>query len=295
MKQFDSVYEKAKPFLTKAAVLLDNSGPYVSIALEKGQIGWDYCAKYSSTYKPELEILLGICLLFFGGNFVFTLMAFEAFCAIGFEQTKQNIHTLIDSFIVARDVLKKDVDVTTPEEAQALTEKLQKILKALDPDMLSQATQGVLAGVVTVVATLQSSLARTLTLGMSLSNLFLEYSNNLVPFVASYVPTEFQKWIKPAITFVAKTLAFIVAYFVQLWLSIYTACVRGVNLILSGLAQRSYISTEMHKQLANMATAIATVGLVVQVVIIGSLPWYLMLLFAPIVVVERLLMFVAVI
>jgi len=67
-----------------------------------------FIAKCKSFVNAELAILLGILLLFYGANFIFTFTAFEAFRRYGWQQTKKHILGIWKAIQRAQDALKKD-------------------------------------------------------------------------------------------------------------------------------------------------------------------------------------------
>jgi len=300
MKQ--SLLDNIQFYLSQAAEVIDKTDiySYVAKAIEKWEIFEEYVQTYWSNYRAELQTVFGVFLIFYGGNIAYTLMAFEAFCVIGFEQTKQNLKNFYQSFLVARNNLTKDDPTPATSEARSngerqLCSKTKAFLKSIDPEKLSQATQGLLAGIVTVIATLQSSLARSITLGMALSNLLLERSTNyLIPKMQEFISPEFHKWVLPTISFIAKLLGFVIAYYAQVWLNVYAGCVYGVELILCSLCERNYLTPERYSYLISIAPAIACIGLVKQLNLGWTLSWVLLLPFSPFMLVEWLLQNVAV-
>jgi len=91
LQQLDNVFSAAKPVIQKAGEIIDFIGPYAVIAYTRGVQLWGEAIHYTS----EIKMFLGFFLLFFGSNFVFTLVAVQAFMVIGFERTKKKCNCTI--------------------------------------------------------------------------------------------------------------------------------------------------------------------------------------------------------
>jgi len=279
LEQIDRVMVSAKPVVKKVGEFIDFIGPYAVIAYAKASQVWGDAQQY----KSEIKILLGFFFLFFGGNVVYTLVAIEAFMVIGFERTKRSFITLYESFKTARDVLAKDEplessqpeppqppqtpkkEVTFFQQTEKITQKLSNLAKKLDPEKVTQSLADLSTGMIAAIAALQSSLARCITIGASLSDLVLKHHKEyFVLHATRALPMELHKWIEPGFYYGSKVLGFIIAFIIQKWLLVYSACLRGADLLLEGLHERKLITEEQFSILCKISFAVASVGFLKQ-------------------------------
>jgi len=176
---------------------------------------------------------------------------------------------------------------------EKVTQRLSKLAKVLDPEKVTEGLAGVSTGAIAVVGSLQSSLARCLTIGASLSDLVLRpYKANFVAFATRVLSPEYHKWIEPGFSYGSKLLGFWVAYFIQQWLLIYSTALRGTDLLLSGLKQ--YIPPEQYEVMSKITTIIASVGLLKQI-FYGYKMWFIFrVVLFPVFILEWLLSLIAV-
>jgi len=315
LERFDGVIQTAKPLVAKAGEVLDVVGPYVAKAYAKSKELYGEAGHYHA----EIKIALGFFFLFFGGNVIFTMVAVEAFMLIGFERTKQSLLSLYESFNIARAALAKDDDVDVAEDkpkpessaapsspslanlpsilkgTEKVTQRISKLAKVLDPERVTEGLAGVSTGVIAVIGSLQSSLARCLTIGASISDLVLKhYKENFVQFAVRALPQEYHKWIDPGFSYGSKMLGFWVAYFIQRWLLIYSTALRGTDLLLSGLHEKQYISEEQFHILSKITPIVASVGFLKQIFYGYQMMLIFRLVIFPVFVLEWLLSLIAV-
>jgi len=237
---------------------------------------------------------------------VYTLVAFEAFMVIGFDRTKRSLINLYESFNTARDVLvKDDLDSSQPEppprhepvstptflkQTEKITQKISNLAKKLDPAKVTQSLADLSTGMIAAIAALQSSLARCITIGASLSDLVLKHHKEaVISYASRALPVEFHKWIEPGFHYGSKVLGFIIAFLIQKWLLVYSACLRGADLLLSGLHERKIINDEVFSILCKISTVVASVGFLKQL-FYGSTMWAIFhLILFPVFIVESVL------
>jgi len=126
---------------------------------------------------------------------------------------------------------------------------------------------------IAAIAALQSSLARCITIGASLSDLALKHHKEFFVSAATRtLPMEVHKWIEPGFYYGSKVMGFIIAFIIQKWLLIYSASLRGADLLLSGLHERNLITEEQYTILCKITAAVASVGFLKQL-FYGSSMW----------------------
>jgi len=246
-------------------------------------------------------------------------------------EQKKSVIVLYESFNTARDVLAKDGPLdssqiessstnttttsptptptptpTTPaagkeqansffQQTEKITQKLSKLAKKLDPEKVTQSLADLSTGVVAVIGSLQSSLARCITIGSSISDLVLmQHKDTFSKFAKEYLPMEFHKWIEPGFYYGSKLLGFWIAFFIQKWLLVYSTCLRGADLLLSGLHERKIISDEQFVILCKISVAVAAVGFLKQL-FYGADMWAIFqVILCPLFLLELILKYIAV-
>eukprot|EP00798_Chlamydomonas_sp_ICE-L_P023163 gene23163-30371_t len=161
-------------------------------------------------YHPEafLPGVFGLFLVFFGGQFPLIVAAIEAFRLTGWETTKASLITLWESYKLAKAASDKDdlidddkdgiPDVQQIGKRALATRKLQVFAKSTDPDKLQAGIQGLLG----VVTTLKLQFAQSITLGVSLADIFEQASNSVIkPALVVVTPKEDQKWLDMTIRY----------------------------------------------------------------------------------------------
>jgi len=165
----------------------------------------------------------------------------------------------------------------------------------LDPAKVTEGLAGVSAGLIAVIATLQSALARCITLGASISDLYLaQYHDPAVATAARLLAPEFHKWIEPGFSYGIKIIGFWVAFFIQRSIQVYLVSLRGVNLLVSGLHQRQLIDDEQKKILMKISNVIAALGFLKQLFWGAKLYLVFSFFLSPIYLLEYLLSWLAV-
>jgi len=229
--------------LREAAVAAE---PYVTLAIEKAQVAW----KAVEPYHPEdmAPAAAGAVMLFFGGSFVTTIAAVEAFRITGYTPTLEAVKQLHSSYVAAVEANKKDdevdadgdgvADVKQISAEQLAVRKLALLAKTLDPAKLEEALGAIAAGLVAVVATLRARFAKTVTLGLTLSD---NLADNVVvphlrPAALGVLPPEYHKWCDAMLRYACRFVGVSLAWMAQRVISAFHAAARGAQLLVSGAA-----------------------------------------------------------
>merc|ERR1719271_1722361 len=158
---------QAKPFLEKAEPYIRQAYPYVVIAKDKAMTVYAYCEQ---RYDDEVgTIVLGLVLLFFGGQFAMTISAWQIFRISGKQTIVLSWRALQDSCKEAFDKLAKDemgerVFGPVDDKAKA-REKVALLLKCIDPNKVWEAAGGLFTGLLAILAALRSRFVQCITMG----------------------------------------------------------------------------------------------------------------------------------
>lgn len=109
-------------------------------------------------------------------------------------------------------------------------------LKVTDPVKLQEALAGVMAGATAVIATLRLEFAQTITLGVSLADMFTKAADKFVrPTLEKVIPEEHHKWIPMLISYSCRAVAVHIAWWCQRIISAIHSALRGSDMLLHGI------------------------------------------------------------
>jgi len=264
-----------------------------------------------SPYKPELLIpsFIGLIMCFFGGSFLTTIAAVEAYKLCGYESSITCIKNLYEDFSRFSLANKVDdavddnndgvADVKQIPKSELATRKTLLFLRTIDPKRVSEAIAGLNAGCLAVIATLKLQFAKSITLGQAIGSVVekpaLKYG---VPIVENLLPNEYKRWAGPIISYPIKSAAISLAWLIQRTISAFHSAVRGGNMfgknIIEYLNKMDYIKLDAKDTILDevLGYAFAALGLYFQLSYGFSLPWFLAIPLFPFSIIETYLMWV---
>ncbi|KAJ9534096.1 hypothetical protein QJQ45_002067 [Haematococcus lacustris] len=268
--------------------------------IESGIASAKSLAKKLEPYHPQaLTSLL---------QFPITLAAIEAFRICGWDSTQRALHLLYQQYTQAMEASRKDdlVDANKdgiPDVLQAdthalATRKLAVFLKATNPVALNDGLQGLTAGFTAVLCSLRLHFAQTITLGISLGDMFTKAADHLLrPALEKMTPPEYHKWLGLGISYCCRSVAVTLAWWCQRIISTLHSSMRGAQLLLAGISsmtKRLHVKMPVDLSPSNEAypvlcSTISGVGLYSQLVRGFLLPFPLNILLLPLRLVEGLL------
>eukprot|EP01043_Picozoa_sp_COSAG02_P063753 COSAG02_NODE_9123_length_2323_cov_1.422662_1_plen_356_part_00 len=279
--------------------------PYVSQA-------WDLCVKFYELIEPYEGVqtmLFGFVLVFFGGTYITTIAAWEAFKMCGYDKTRACIADLYANYKVAKEASDKDdlkdddgdgiADVKQIDAKALVQRKALLMIKTLDPDEVSDAIAGIWGGFMGVVAVLRIQFAQAVTLGSALGNTLTDMSKATVqPQLEALVDPEYKKWVAPVLRYGIKSMAVTIAFFIQRVMSSFHSATRGSQLLLKGAKHQLSamdkpvppILDEKDPNFKLVATGLAVLGFVFQLYMGFGVPFPLNLLLLPVTMLEHFLM-----
>mmetsp|Transcript_4448 Transcript_4448/g.7212 ORF Transcript_4448/g.7212 Transcript_4448/m.7212 type:complete len:340 (+) Transcript_4448:88-1107(+) len=261
-------------------------------------------------YHPEelIEAVFGIFLAFFGGHYVITLAAIEAYRMCGWSTTYKYLKIIWDDYKLVRAESRKDdtidadndgvYDVLQISKQELFTRKLKLAAKSCNPDKLSMAAGGLYTGFMGVIATLRVQFAQTVTLGAVIGGTFSAYAQRIFqPLFVHVVPNEYAKWVPVLIDYVCKLIGVSIAWFVQRVISAFYSAIRGANLVSKGVlsyaARHNYINASFADASSNhyaaLTMALAGAGFMFQISNYMQLPFPFNIVFFPLSIVEYIL------
>lgn len=303
------ILEHAGPVLNKAAVLLNEAQPYLEKAYDYGLQGY----KVIEPYHELVPIVLGLLMVFFGGHFMTTMAAIEAYNLCGWRKTRRCLGQLYESYKLVLAANKEDnlkdedgdgvKDVHQISKRDLLSRKLFLFFRTADPDKISNALLGIYQGFMGVIATLRVQFAQAITLGVVLGETFAEFADEyFTPMLKKVIPEEQHKWIPTIINYGCKTIGVSIAWFIQRVISSFYSSIRGAKLVVqNGLALRERMVEDSTKinasdvQFVGAVGVLAFLGFYWQLSSFYSLPFPFNVILLPVRFVENMLIwFVAV-
>eukprot|EP00992_Anisonema_acinus_P011443 TRINITY_DN7410_c0_g1_i1.p1 TRINITY_DN7410_c0_g1~~TRINITY_DN7410_c0_g1_i1.p1 ORF type:complete len:363 (-),score=52.91 TRINITY_DN7410_c0_g1_i1:59-1147(-) len=232
------VQEKAIPFLVQAGPLLNRIFPYIETA-------WIVSKNlFNLIPKDLLPALLGTGMIFFGGHYLTTIAAIEAFRMVGWRTLRDSFRVIHLNYRKARLALRRDklavfdkLGTGDPKADQATaTRKLRIILKSVDPDRLSRALSSLYAGCLAAVATVRFRYAQTITLGASMGEVFERIAGPFLrPILFALVPEEYHQWVPVVLSYGSKWIGVCIAWALQRVVSAFHSSIRGASLVCDGI------------------------------------------------------------
>jgi len=184
---------------------------------------------------------------FFGGSFLVTIAACEAFRASGaYESTMQAVFDIQKDYRLVLEADKKDneldedgdgiADVKQISKDELVKRKLRLVFKSVNPERVMNALAAIYAGFIAVIAALKVQFARALALGNSIGEVVtkpaLQYGE---PKLDELVPEEYRKWNKHVLSMICKVTAVMIAWFLQRVISTVHSAVKGGTLFAESL------------------------------------------------------------
>jgi len=299
-----SALQKLGPVLTQAAPVFSAVGgatavaaPPLARALTAAQVAW---TKYN--LEAFLPIILGLGMVFFGGSYMTTIAAVEAFRLSGWATTKHALDHVWKELIVAGLVVPlAEVAYADQQASQLLAQKtaalkLDAALAAIHPTVLEEGVKGLLQGILAVLGTIGTHFAQALTLGTSLAGMmYTLLGPHLIPIMKVVIPVKYAKWTPQVIKYAFTAGACIMAYlFIQIFTAFHSA-IYGAHLVAHGvvayLVKQKRLTPERASSpdVGAAVWAIGGLGFLWQLAIGFAPPFPLSVLLFPFTIVEELL------
>ncbi len=175
---------------------------------------------------------------FFGGKYWLTLAAIEAFRMTGWEKLSNCMGDLWDDWKAMSQENKLDdarddnadgiADVEQMDAQTLVSHKMLLLLRTVNTDRVTTALSGLTQGILGVVGTLQSELARTLALGASIGEQVRKPSiAHLAPALGHALPSAYHRWIPSLIDAACKLLSILLCWHIRAAVSTLQSAVKG--------------------------------------------------------------------
>jgi len=277
MEKVAPYIEKALPYIRQASEIINQV--YVKV----------------EPYNAEIQLLICFVMLFWGGNFAFTYIAYTALKTFGIDKLLAAFRILYEQLqkvnyddLQALKSLKKGVETSVKESTnkgmrdsmnlESVKENIGKVgkqiqdvnvfiknfLTKMDPQTIEECVGVVITAFLAVIASLQSILAQSVTMGMTVGNVIGNQADiYMIPYMKKRVSEDLHEWIKPGFNFVINSLGIFFAYVLQRWIIIFSICSSCAEIIVNRLKEK-----EMFKQYLNDSNSSFAVSAIVAVAIL---------------------------
>ena len=285
---------KAAPVLGQAAAALSLVAPFLVAyfaALRDAYLAVVYLLPWHI-----LELLAGLVVCFFGGEFYALIACYEAYQLCGGA----------DAAAAARTVVEEAQDVVAAAGAQAAGEKdatpravvrrnLLLVAKSTHPEALTAAVSKLWMTWMCMLAAMQLKLARTLVLGSSISKALLPVATrHVLPRLEATVPAELHKWNATMLQVMLTGAVLLASSFLSSLVAAAQAALRGGQMAakhgLEVLAARGTLKGPVDDKLVHtVGLLLAAAGVLAQAAVGFRLPFPLNLVLLPLTLAEMTL------
>lgn len=209
------------------------------------------------------QAAMGLGLCFFGGGYLASIAAAEAFYTFGWTTTRAQLELIYEDALAVHTAYTEDdkkdddgdgvADVKQISVSELLDRKVRVAAGAVrDPQRLSAALGGLYVGWLSVQGVLRVKFAKTINLALSCSQ-FVEYyaCKLVVPLVVPLVAEEFHVWLPVVLKTCTKALFIWFAWSLQQVVSAAQSGLRGGLLFSRGVA--AWLNKRGHTSLCGLS------------------------------------------
>lgn len=235
--------EEKQNHLTKAAEMLQKvSKPLIAFVTFATPIVIRTCQTlYAIWIKLPVEtvrFLIGFVFCFFGGIYPTLFAVIQAAKHGGLQTIEKALVDLSNEAMVIIEHNKKDDEVDDdndgiPDVQQIdgkalLIRKASLVLQKINPTKVNDALSALLTIWLSVMATLKVQFARTISLALTIGDFLQKPVDHIIaPTLQSAIPKEYGKWVPVILSWITKSIAMSIAFYVQAVISAFTSALEG--------------------------------------------------------------------
>eukprot|EP00928_Gymnodinium_smaydae_P044389 TRINITY_DN29615_c0_g1_i1.p2 TRINITY_DN29615_c0_g1~~TRINITY_DN29615_c0_g1_i1.p2 ORF type:complete len:388 (-),score=102.35 TRINITY_DN29615_c0_g1_i1:229-1347(-) len=251
----DAMADKAGSFSPKCAAFLHTFKPFVTCFMKfLSCVVPLYVKLYNLVYKvlsylPHnvLMMLFGICLCFFGGVYIASIAAIEAFRNMGGQQLYTDIAYIRDEVVKVMAAREDDAKVDNDKDGIADRDQMTgselaehdiklAMVAVKDPDKLQSAVGSLWSAYIAVLATLRLQFARTIAIALGVCELIkFPVVRVFAPVLTYLMGPDLKHWVNTTIDVSIKFFAMMFAWYLQAYISAFYSGLRGASLFATGL------------------------------------------------------------
>jgi uncharacterized membrane protein len=185
-----------------------------------------------------LHFISGSIFCFFGGTFPTLFAAIQAAEHGGRETVMKALADLAEEAMIIIEESKKDddadddkdgtKDVKQMSNAEYLQRKTKLVLRKMNPDKVDQAVSSMYKVWLSVAAVLSIQFARTISMALSIADFLKRPAEHYVaPVFNTLIPAEYEKWTPVVFSWIIKSFAMSIAWYIQSVVSAFTSALAG--------------------------------------------------------------------
>lgn len=247
-EQYAKYVQKLKPVISPVMDVLYIIVPYVFMLASKLKDVWEMLQPY---HPEELGgAFCGLLMVYFGGTYVSTIAAVEAFRQCGWQRTETHVKVLMENYRAAKVESAKDdardddgdgiPDIQQISNNDLYRRKLLLLAKSVNPDNVTNALAGIWSGVFGVVCTLRIQFAQAVTLGAAIGDVVHKGVHKyLEPTILTMIPEEhnyLRKWVPSVVRYTCRSFAVSIAWLLQRVISAFHSAIRGSEMTIKGVS-----------------------------------------------------------
>jgi len=236
-----TVQENLKPGIILCIKISSALAGWIAFIIRWAMRIWD------AMPKNVVQICFGAALCYFGGTFVTTIAAAEAFRTMGYERARDDVVAVIEA---VKPVLRaneeddqldedgdgqSDVDQLTPP--QLLQRKVLLIAGTIkEPERIKSAVASLYTALLAVLATLRLEFAQTAAMAMGIADMVKKPLIRVgKPALEPLLPPQTHHWIAPVLDACVRLIAISAALYLYQIISAFYSALRGGKLAADGL------------------------------------------------------------
>jgi len=251
---------KLRPVFESVVDLYTKAAPHIETARQSANKAWRRVQPFCERYWDEdfIQILIGCTLLFFGGTFALTVSCFMAVRLSGWTRIRESWAVLRANYRAGMEAFARDPAAQrffdrdgdgsvsasemgsalstamsgSAEEKKLILMNLRCVLVAIEPAQVMAGIGGLWATVVAVIATLRSSMASNVALGVSLGSMAsAQLGRYAKPWMARRLDDDMKKWADFALDAVCRLVGVSLALLLMRVVSALHSAVLGGQMV----------------------------------------------------------------
>jgi hypothetical protein len=168
-----------------------------------------------------LHFIYGSVFCFYGGNFPTLFAAIQAAEYSGRETLVKALGDLSNEAITIINESKKDDDtnkdtISKETSSEYFTRKTKLVLRKMNPEKVDKAIGSMYSVWLSVAAVLSVEFAKTISMALAIADFLKKPLDRFVtPTIQIAVPSEYDKWVPVVMSWVAKSIAMSIAWYIQ--------------------------------------------------------------------------------
>ena len=233
---------------------LSNAEPFIKMAIKFLTVAPIYKKFYTEAYKIYVQLpmnvltmIFGAALCFFGGTYVASIAAIEAFRQLGWQKVVTEVTVVREQLQIVYAASAEDdkvdedgdgvADVDQLEATELAQRKIVVAMKAVtEPNRLQEAFGALFASYLAVLATLRLEFARTTAFALGIVEMAkFPIIRILGPMVAATLGEDLAHWTQTIVETTLTFFAVIFAWWLQMIISAFYSGIRGGKMFADGL------------------------------------------------------------